>query len=733
LKLDSIQNRVVRHIFPILIMTLTILVAYPGWISSSFYGLDDLSHLNIPQRMFAAYAWRSGHIPLWNPFNFAGQPFWAAGQAGPLYLPNLLYVFLPVERATRLLYLLHELFAAYSMYGLIYYLDKRRIGAVVGAVSFATCGFLIGHQVHTQMFDAFCWFPLLFYLFLRIIDSPSFQKTAVFAFCLAGEIYAGHPQITFYICVSLSLYAFLYFIFNRKIPQKMKKLCYIATGIIFGLGLSAVSWIPTLHLTLYSNRENASGQFLLGGSMPLQGLLQWLDPYLAGGGIANESFSLSAITSLLGATVFWEFLCYTGFIAFAAAITGAIKLWKTNLTVRFFAILWIFATMLSLGANTLFANFLIHMPGFNLFRIPARYIGIADFSIAVLCGFGINQLTHTLKQRTLYLFLGILACFTCFISLIPQMLQVYPTGIHYYLWPILISSLIIIFAFQYKRNQLRWLVYSIPAMAILDCVAAAYSISAFPLTKTASYLHPTKAETYLIRHMQKDYPFTRALAMPDTPLSHDASSAFNIPTIDGYDSLIPKWYVNQVNLIWDTSTLNQQTNQLLDELSVKYIVTKTGNTSYPIQSLPLVQNVENQHQTWIPIFIDTQETVWENPDTVHAAWVINNDGLTIPGKNGGIRLTSWQLNQSTWSIDSNEPGTAVISQMYDPGWTALLDGKPVKVQQVNKILTGIRINKAGVHVLSLRYQPETFWISVWITCGTFVLLIFLSFWRRRPI
>ena len=123
-----------------------VLVAYPAWCTSGVYGFDDLGRLNIPQRMLLAWFYLNGHWPLWNPFNFAGQPFLAAGQSGPLYLPNVLFLFIPVVPVVKVTYLLHEWLAAFGTYAAAYQLSKSRLGGVVAVASFLTCGFLLGHH-----------------------------------------------------------------------------------------------------------------------------------------------------------------------------------------------------------------------------------------------------------------------------------------------------------------------------------------------------------------------------------------------------------------------------------------------------------------------------------------------------------------------------------------------------------------------------------------------------------
>src|SRR5512134_2446753 len=50
----------------------------------------DFTEQYFPLRAFAAQEWVRGHIPLWNPYLFGGQPALADIQSGALYPPHVL-------------------------------------------------------------------------------------------------------------------------------------------------------------------------------------------------------------------------------------------------------------------------------------------------------------------------------------------------------------------------------------------------------------------------------------------------------------------------------------------------------------------------------------------------------------------------------------------------------------------------------------------------------------------
>ncbi|MCL6547614.1 MAG: hypothetical protein K6T30_01745, partial [Alicyclobacillus sp.] len=195
-----------RHWLPVCAVAACVIAAYPLVTSRLLPTFDDLARLNIPQRMLLGWFYRHGWLPLWNPYSFAGQPFLAAGQSGPLYLPNAVFAWLPVVPALRVSYLGHVLLAAVGMYGAAWHWTRRRAASAAAAVSFSASGFLVGHQIHTQMFEAMAWLPLAMWLLLRLLESPRPRRAAGLAIALAMQAYAGHPQVTFDTCFTLGVY-----------------------------------------------------------------------------------------------------------------------------------------------------------------------------------------------------------------------------------------------------------------------------------------------------------------------------------------------------------------------------------------------------------------------------------------------------------------------------------------------------------------------------------------------
>ena len=53
------------------------------------------------------------------------------------------------------------------------------------------------------------------------------------------------------------------------------------------------------------------------------------------------------------------------------------------------------------------------------------------------------------------------------------------------------------------------------------------------------------------------------------------------------------------------------------------------------------------------------------------------------------------------------PSWLVVTDAYDPGWRALVDGKPQRVERLNFVQRGVRVPR-GRSLVTLRYRPPWF-------------------------
>ena len=71
-----------------------------------------------------------------------------------------------------------------------------------------------------------------------------------------------------------------------------------------------------------------------------------------------------------------------------------------------------------------------------------------------------------------------------------------------------------------------------------------------------------------------------------------------------------------------------------------------------------------------------------------------------------VTLTSYKPNHLTYDVSSATGGIVVFSEIYYPGWTATIDGKPAEVGRADYVLRALQM-PAGSHKVELMFYPKS--------------------------
>ena len=82
------------------------------------------------------------------------------------------------------------------------------------------------------------------------------------------------------------------------------------------------------------------------------------------------------------------------------------------------------------------------------------------------------------------------------------------------------------------------------------------------------------------------------------------------------------------------------------------------------------------------------------------------------------------------TIDSDIPGTVVLTQRAAPGWTATLDGKPVEDARGDKIFRTVAVPE-GRHQIVWTYRPRSLFIGAAMTCVTLLSMTIFGCCQAR--
>jgi hypothetical protein len=359
-----------------------------------------------PYRDFAAHALRDGRIPLWNPYLFMGAPFLANSQAGVFYPLNWLLAWLDTAHAIDWTIVLHVFIAASG----VYVFARSHLALSIGAAFFAAMSFGLGGYLGTQIehvnqLQGLAWIGWIFLAYDKAGDRRqetgdrrqvarrvlcSASRIGPLSVLIAFQLLAGHTQTVFISLIGLGVYALWQMVETWHASNRFhwslitRYLLPIALASIFAVALSAVQLLPTLELT----RESARS-----GGLPTNLAVSFsLDPRLIGRALLPDYAG-----AMPAGGEFTAFFSVTALIL----ITIGVLRFKRSAAVRALIVVAAIGLFLALGGYNPIYYLLLKVPGFDLFRVPARWIGLFVFAGSLLAGIGLDTLREAFHRRWL--------------------------------------------------------------------------------------------------------------------------------------------------------------------------------------------------------------------------------------------------------------------------------------------------------------------------------------------
>ena len=333
-----------------------------------------------------------GQLPLWNPFIEFGFPQLADQDVIALNPLNLLFL-LPLSPHLSLSWFVvaHFVVAGVASYVMARGLRMSRVGALIMALAFSLSGYMMAQLTNLPIMTGSVWLPLVFFLFVKTLETRSLSYAILCGGAIALQVFASHPQVVFYTLLALGAYGafWLYGLWRdaETTPLAKRKgtavlLSLMALAVAAGLLLAAVQIAPTWELKALSLRATGlSHGMMTVFSLPPYHPLTFLFPGIHG----------NPVIGFKGEGLFEELHGYVGILPLMLVPWAWLKR-KYDRNVTFFALLAGFSLLLALGRYTPLYGLLVHVPGFNFFRVPARWLLTVTFSLSVLAGYGYDAL-----------------------------------------------------------------------------------------------------------------------------------------------------------------------------------------------------------------------------------------------------------------------------------------------------------------------------------------------------
>ena len=84
-----------------------------------------------------------------------------------------------------------------------------------------------------------------------------------------------------------------------------------------------------------------------------------------------------------------------------------------------------------------------------------------------------------------------------------------------------------------------------------------------------------------------------------------------------------------------------------------------------------------------------------------------------------IRFQSYEPNKLELTVRAESRGLLVLSEIYDPGWHATVNGRPARIWEVDGALRGIVVD-SGDNKVTLRYLPGSVLAGALLTACAFL-------------
>ena len=357
---------------------------------------------------FASRSWREGEAPFWNPYIMLGYPFLGEGQAAVFHPMSLLFVLLPTGRAVN-----WHMALTFLLTGLLFRGWLRAVGigeraAFCGAIVWAFSSVPIArmHAGHLNIFLTFISLPAILMLWERYRASGRLLNLAGVSVAYACLILAAYPQATYAFSTFILLYALIPSAFacrSRKsgcdsrgrLPhagKEMRAILALGFFLLLGTGMGMLQLLPSLDFVSESFRRRSSIEFCGRFSFTPENLLTLLCPYFFG--VMNQP----GPDVYWGRNYLWENWLYVGVLPLLAAFAGAVAAPRTR-RVQLVACGGLFLVV-ALGKHTpLFPLLYRHVPLFDAFRGPSKYILVAHFCLVALAAFGFDRWFCRLDTR----------------------------------------------------------------------------------------------------------------------------------------------------------------------------------------------------------------------------------------------------------------------------------------------------------------------------------------------
>jgi O-antigen/teichoic acid export membrane protein len=779
--------------------------------------VSDLVLQNIQWKSFIRQQLAAGEIPLWNPHQFSGIPFFAAGQASTLYPLSILTYVLPLAAAYGWFTVVNLWLAGLFTYGYLRGIGAGRGGAALAGVVYQSAGFVLASVVFPMIIGALVWLPLILLMVEFIVSRRVIRRgydsaipwVVIGALAVAFNLLAGHPEMTIYTLLIAGYIAAGRLAWGwwrgRETGASLRAAGWLLAMVVLGFGLAAVQFIPLLEFVGTNWRDERNDLALvLSYAHPARDALLFALPNLYGGPHIHSyadvftGETITALTNRAGEAIrsidwgiknYVEGALYVGILPLVLAIWALAERWLLRRWQdpdeppyrTLYALLGTASLTFMFGLPTY--ALVYALPGINQLNSPFRWVFALTFAVAVLAGLGLDTLLRRMHQPQIarwarrtggallalgaLVLAGLLAARLAYGAIAPLMDRIVDTmaladgafADGRALFSFVVPQVALLGALLAASGALFLLAATAHPRRTLLVTAAALGLTALDLLLATGSFNPASDPAWLdytppaITYLQEqsgDYRYTTLDDPAQRPLlPANAGMRYGLDDVRGYDSIIPKPYVdhmrglapqvqldfNRIAPLYTTygdgfDARTALADDALDWLGVRHLMSHRTTT--------LPEGVAG----WSLAYEDAAVRIWENAEALPRAGLYATQGgepeavELVAGAAAITRITGREL---FIDVTSDSPALLVVTTTYDAGWRAYARpqgaGDAAEVEVATQATRGVWIGvplEAGAWTIRLVYSPASFQVGLFgslISAGVLLLLVGVWIWR----
>ncbi|MEK7513295.1 MAG: hypothetical protein AAB430_01185 [Patescibacteria group bacterium] len=731
-----------------LIGFLIVIYFFPVIFQNQVFYYGDTISIFLPLRQFFFNHLRQGIFPLWNQNIYSGYPFFADMTLSNYYLPALILFFETTARSVTLLLVAHFFLAGFFMYRLGQLLKLSSPASFFISLIYTFSGILVNYMADPQRFFVIALFPLFFYCFIRAFKVQTISSLIFCSLALSLQIFAGHIQ---YVFIELLICP----IIIGFLPGRLKSFKILAAIVILSLLFTAVSLLPVLEFIPFTTRPEAYKDLSIFQSYSLNPITLIRFMLANFWGIKNQGSSWGTLdTTSIG---------YIGFLPLLIIGLNIKKLIHQKITLSFLLIA-VASLIISFGTYLPFFNiFTTYIPIFRFFRNPMVFLSLYSFFMALLAGYSYD--VFKFKPKNGWLFFGFffiaigsgIALLTVWLNPnLPHLFLLQITGLinktlstfhnfavdqaiaTFILKNLIIVSLFGSLVFWFKR---RWLLI---ALTIVDLFfftrsnlylidyhyfTAANPIMAYLAENLGNSRFLSSSEAVPYSGLNDFYGMLDNKPLPTNEIGSrlaaqlklippNFSSAYGLPTINGYTSFVMKAYNDAFQISEGSNPLYEQLmafNPLISQRRNDLALSKIDLGKINLNDSLFNKLAVKYYMTDRDLGLNQEQLVFQDGDVS----VYKNDqaqprAVLLENKQPVVSLSIIQTSPNQLEINNVGKGKLVVFDTNYPGWQATVNNQPTEISEYDGIFRAIEVNEENSQVV-FQFKPKSFYLGLKIS------------------